>query len=233
MTSKPTKQQTSSRTFVADDYIGYYSSLKGTLSLYYTLRINFRAEVINTVACTDIVTLRRNRVFALQKHRPLTLHATIQPPRVDDDPAEAAQIVAFTHLVNLYRPFDDTFVALWNKASVGVTITWLEQLQQQLSDALPVYLGVSDIQAVDLRVSQQWLRTMVWQLSMSYGFLSSKASVASMTLTYPIELSRDVLVISRQYSQETMEVHGIGFVSLLSASGLFRKRALSWREYND
>lgn len=61
--------------------------------------------------------------------------------------------------VNLYRPFDDTFVGLWNdRSQTGCTAQWLGQLQQQLSDALPVYLSSTESQAVDLRCSQQWLK---------------------------------------------------------------------------
>ena len=102
---------------------------------------------------------------------------------------------------------------MWNKASAGCTVNWLAHLQQQLSDALPVYLEGTEAEVVDLRISQQWLRTMVWQLSMSYGFLSSTAAENALTFTYPIEVSREVIATSKQFSQQAMEVHGIGFVS--------------------
>ena len=92
-------------------------------------------------------------------------------------------------------------------------MNWLARLQQQLSEALPVYLEGTEAQVVDLRISQQWLRTMVWQVAMSYGFLSSTAAENALTFTYPIEVSREVITTSRQFSQQAMEVHGIGFVS--------------------
>ena len=50
-----------------------------------------------------------NRAYALHKHRPLTLHATIKLPISNHEPREC--IAGFFHLVNLYRPFDDRFVA--------------------------------------------------------------------------------------------------------------------------
>lgn len=148
----------------------------------------------------------------------MTLQNTINPPTVDDDPMEAGRLSGFLHSVNLYRPFDDSFVAMWNKASAGCTVNWLAHLQQQLSEALPTYLDCTEAEVVDLRISQQWLRTMVWQLSMSYGFLSSTADENALTFTYPIEVSREVIATSKQFSQKAMEVHGIGFVSGITIS---------------
>ncbi|KAK5132996.1 hypothetical protein LTR08_008283 [Meristemomyces frigidus] len=155
------------------------------------------------------------RAYALQQHRPLTLHATINMPTLDEDPAETMEVNGFLHLVNLFRPFDDTFVGLWNKAKNGCTTQWLAELQQQLSDALPAYLQCTESQAVDLRCSQQWLRTMVWQLSISHGFLSSAAAENAMSFKFPIEISRDLVASVGQFSQAAMEVHGIGLIEKL------------------
>ena len=151
------------------------------------------------------------RAYALQKHKPLTLHATIELPFLDLEPRDS--ITGFYHLVNLYRPFDDTFVGLWNKSRSDCSTFWLAQLQRQLSEALPVYLNTSESQAADLRTSQQWLRTMVWQLSIANGCLSSSSPDAAMTFTYPIEIAKDLVAVTGQLSQQSMEIHGIGLVS--------------------
>lgn len=155
------------------------------------------------------------RAYALQRHRPLTLHATIALPSLGEDPAETVELNGFIHLVNLFKPFDDMFVGLWNKAKTGCTTEWLAQLQMQLSDALPAYLHTTESQAVDLRVSQQWLRTMIWQLSISHGFLSSAAADNAMSFRYPIEISRDLIAASSTFTQQAMEVHGIGLIEKL------------------
>ncbi|KAK5111124.1 hypothetical protein LTR62_005323 [Meristemomyces frigidus] len=155
------------------------------------------------------------RAYALQRHRPLTLHATINLPTLEEDPAETVELNGFIHLVNLYRPFDDTFVGLWNKARSGCTTPFLAQVQQQLCDALPEYLSSTESQAVDLRCSQQWLRTMVWQLSISQGFLSSAAGESAMSFKFPIEIARDLVAATSHFSQQAMEVHGIGLIEKL------------------
>lgn len=56
---------------------------------------------------------------------------------------------------------------------------------------------------------------MVWQLSISHGLLSSAAADNAMSFQFPIEVSRDLLAATTQYSQQSMEVHGIGLVEKL------------------
>ncbi|KAK5171705.1 uncharacterized protein LTR77_003341 [Saxophila tyrrhenica] len=154
------------------------------------------------------------RAYALQQHRPLSLHATIDLPTLQADQVET-ELNGFLHLVSLFRPFDDTFVGLWNKARTGCSTEWLATLQKQLSDALPTYIQSTECQAVDLKVSQQWLRTMVWQLSISHGYLSSRAIEQSMSFHFPIEVSRELVSATSKFSHEAMETHGIGLLEKL------------------
>ncbi|KAL8813653.1 MAG: hypothetical protein Q9223_006980 [Gallowayella weberi] len=150
------------------------------------------------------------RAYALQKHRPLTLHATINLPSVAEDPSRP--VAGFIHLVNLYRPFDDTFIGLWNKSRTDCSTLWLAHLQKQLSQALPAVLEGTETQAADLKTSQHWLRTMVWQLSITNGFLSSTSPDTSMTFGYPIEIAKDLVAVTSQLSRRSMEVLGVGLI---------------------
>ena len=70
----------------------------------------------------------------------------------------------------------------------------------------------TEVQAVDLRVSQNWLKTLVWQLAVIQGYISSAASDKTMSFRYPIEISRELANLSEQFSQHAMEVHGLGLV---------------------
>ncbi|KAF2095541.1 hypothetical protein NA57DRAFT_13197, partial [Rhizodiscina lignyota] len=155
------------------------------------------------------------RAYAFKRHRPLTLYNTIHLPTVDEDPSDTVALTGFIHLINLYKPFDETFFGLWNRTREGAVPSWLVQLQKQLSDALPTYLDSTEVQAVDLRMSQQWLKTMVWQLAISHGFISSMASDNTLSFRYPIEISRDLVELSNEFSQHAMEIHGIGLIEKL------------------
>lgn len=157
------------------------------------------------------------RAYALQRHRPLSLQATITLPTQNDDPSDtqACHLNGFIHLVNLFRPFDEGFVALWNKTRTDCSPSYLAALQKQLTDALPTYLNSTENQAADLRTSQQWLRTMVWQLSIQNGCLSSGSDDPTMTFQYPVDISRDLIAMTSQFSHKSMEVHGIGLIEKL------------------
>jgi hypothetical protein len=152
------------------------------------------------------------RAYALERHHPLTLHATIELPTLDEVPSEASTISGFLHLINLFTALDDTFIGLWNKARSDCSTAWLGQLQQQLSDTLPPNLNSPESQVADIRISRQWLRTMVWQLSITNGYLSSSSPDSSMTFKYPIEIARDLAKDISILSLQSMEVHGIGLV---------------------
>ena len=149
------------------------------------------------------------RAYALHKHWPLTMHATIQLPQPENS-SDAAAVFGLTHLVDLFAIIDDNFSRLWNKARSDCNPTWLLSLQNRLTLALPTATQCTEIQEADLRVTQQWLRTVVWQLSTASGCLSSQSADESMTLTYPIEIVRDLLAITDRLSKQALEVHGIG-----------------------
>lgn len=103
---------------------------------------------------------------------------------------------------------------MWNKVQTHGNPSWIAQLQNQFTEALPAYFDCTEIQAADLRITQQWLRTMLWQLCVSQGLVSSMATDNTLTFKYPIEISRDLLSMTHQFSQHAMEVHGVGLVSL-------------------
>lgn len=134
-------------------------------------------------------------------------------PTIDEVPSERLEVSGFIYLVNLFKPFDEVFVGLWNKTRADCSTAWLGRLQRQLANALPAQLESTESQAADLRTSQQWLRTMVWQLSITNGYLSSTSADASMTFKFPVEIARDLVTVTGQLSKQSMEVHGIGLVS--------------------
>jgi hypothetical protein len=159
------------------------------------------------------------------------MYPTVHPPSLDDTPSDRPVTSGLELLINLYKPFDDTFFGLWNKVQSHANPTWIAQLQSQLSEALPAYLECTEAQAVDLRITQQWLRTMVWQLCVSQGLVSSVAADSAMTFKYPIEISKDLLSMTHQFSQQAMEVHGVGLVSIARSPAVRFSQTLSVRTF--
>lgn len=155
------------------------------------------------------------RAYALQRHRPITLHPTIELPGLGGDPTERRIMSGFLHMINLFRAIDDNFIGLWNKAKTDCSTAWLTQLQQLLSDAIPNRLDGTETQAADIVTSQQWLRTIVWQLSIANNYLSSASPNSSMTFKYPLEIAKDLMASVSVLPQQALEVHGIGLIEKL------------------
>ncbi|KAF2867219.1 hypothetical protein BDV95DRAFT_631340 [Massariosphaeria phaeospora] len=155
------------------------------------------------------------RTHALHKHRPITLYPTIHLPSLEEGPSDRAIATGLSLLINMFRPVDDIFVGLWNKVHTQANPGRIAQLQARLSEVLPGYLECTEPQAVELRVTQQWLRMMVWQLCVSQGLVSSVAADPAMTFKYPLEISRDMLAMMQQFPQQAIEVHGVGLIEKL------------------
>ncbi|KAI2467924.1 fungal-specific transcription factor domain-containing protein [Annulohypoxylon bovei var. microspora] len=148
------------------------------------------------------------RAYALQRGRPLTLQASINLPTVTDDPSDplAPQLNGYVLLVNLFRPFDDVFLTLWNKTRAESSPSYLSALQKQFSDMIPPYMNVQDS---DQRANQQWLKTATWHLGMQNG------SQEQMQMQYPIDMSRDLMSMTSQFSTHSNELIGLPMVAKL------------------
>ncbi|KAK5088272.1 hypothetical protein LTR05_002489 [Lithohypha guttulata] len=155
------------------------------------------------------------RAFCLHRHKPLSMLATIELPIVDVNSPDAPILHGFLYLASLFRLIDDEFMVLWNKAKTECTPSYLSRLQNQLVDALPRVLLCTENQAADVKITQHWLRCMVWQLSISNGYLSSSSSDLAMSFRYPIEIAKDLIQDVNSMNIEAMEVHGVGLIEKL------------------
>ncbi|KIW29106.1 uncharacterized protein PV07_04943 [Cladophialophora immunda] len=154
------------------------------------------------------------RAYAMERHRPLSLHPTIGIPSANE-PHEEERMSGFLCLINLFRCIDDEFMALWNKVKTECSDTWLSQLQRQVADSVPRGLKTTESQMADVRVTLHWLRIMIWQLSITNGYLSSTSAHSCMTFKYPIEVTRDLIQDISTLTLDAMEVHGVGLIEKL------------------
>jgi hypothetical protein len=153
------------------------------------------------------------RVSAFKRRRPLSLYATIRLPEETDGIDGPGQLSGFIRLINLYKSFDDTFFGFWNRSSDGTSPSWLALFQQKLSDALPAYMDYKEVQLIDLKESQQWLRAMVWQLALSHGFVSPMAVDDVLKNKFLLDICQELILECNTFSHQAMEVHGLVLVS--------------------
>lgn len=134
---------------------------------------------------------------------------------MDEVPSDRPIAAGLEIMINMFKIIDDTFINLWKRVhNTHASAAWITQIQTQLSEAVPAYFECTGVQEVQIRITQQWLRSQTWQLSVCQGLVSSVSNDIPLTFIYPIEIARDLLTISHQFSQQAMEMHGVGLVSI-------------------
>ncbi|KAH0521841.1 hypothetical protein TsFJ059_005778 [Trichoderma semiorbis] len=153
------------------------------------------------------------RAYAIQRQRPLTLQATINLPTLGDDPTDplAHQLNGFIVLVNLFRPFDDAFTSMWNKARSHLSSQSIVSLQKLLNDTVQRAL-CQDPSWNDVHTNQQWLKNMVWQLS--NGVVAGGED--SISYQFPGTMSRELLLkMASHFPGQGMELLTSGLLEKL------------------
>ncbi|KAH0566248.1 hypothetical protein GP486_000346 [Trichoglossum hirsutum] len=152
------------------------------------------------------------RAYALQRHRPLSLQKSIGLPEIPEG-KESLVLRGFLDLVNLFQHFDTSFVSLWNQPAMALSDTsWISRLQEILALSIPDIGQRTEIQQADLLISRQWLKTIVWQLCVNKGLLSSSERDESLGFRFPVQIARDMVIIGRRLPASAMEPHGVGIL---------------------
>ncbi|KAL2821867.1 fungal-specific transcription factor domain-containing protein [Aspergillus granulosus] len=154
------------------------------------------------------------RGYALQQAKPVMLRNSIHKPQVlcSDDP-----ILAYG-FINLIGVFENLSVNLYDWVSAGGRDGSLEMpptsaIQANLSK--PISLdGVSEIQKVDVLITQQWLQAMMWKLSMTRASQPGCRNENVLPFHLPVLVGKAVMSVIADVSQGALDAHGIGMVSL-------------------
>ncbi|PHH91609.1 hypothetical protein CDD83_11013 [Cordyceps sp. RAO-2017] len=157
---------------------------------------------------------------------------------VTDDSVPPCVTLGFNRLIHLFRIMDGPLLAHWtaqeDPAEVESVITarWIESKQAQLDQdesgaaeaareiAANGHGVFTELQHVDLFVTRQWLRTLVWQLALSHGLLRSappEDSHEGLSLHFPAQrLSAQLRsLVSRLESISSVVIHGSGLLQKL------------------
>lgn len=157
----------------------------------------------------------------------LPIHDPSLPPAIEQ---------GFNRLICLFQVLDTPFVTYWQEQQ-GPTrsempVAWVESKQAQLdkdeADAAEVdqqlrangHDTLSEFQHVDLFVTRLWLRTVLWQLALSNGLLSSvprQDAHEGLSLEFPAQRLAVQLqnLVSRLGSVASISTQGTGIVQKL------------------
>jgi hypothetical protein len=140
------------------------------------------------------------------------LRSSIHKPQVlcSEDP-----ILAYG-FINLINVFENLTPNLYDWISAGGGDGILERpptsaIQSNLCKAISLE-GVLEIQQVDILITQQWLQTMMWKLSMSHATQPATRDDAVLPFHLPVIVGKSVMSVIGAASQGAVDAHGIGMV---------------------
>ncbi|KAE8144906.1 fungal-specific transcription factor domain-containing protein [Aspergillus avenaceus] len=149
------------------------------------------------------------RGYALQQARPVMLRNSIRKPQVlsSNDP-----ILAYG-FINLINVFEKLSVSLYDWVSAGGGVDGdtppTSSIQSSLAKAISLD-GVSEIQKVDILITQQWLQAMMWKLSMTHATQPGSRDDAVLPFHLPVLVGKAVMGVISAASQGAVDAHGIG-----------------------
>ncbi|KFZ12871.1 hypothetical protein V501_04002, partial [Pseudogymnoascus sp. VKM F-4519 (FW-2642)] len=218
--------------FDCDKHNSAWFHLREAITLMEALRLHEEATYVGMPAREALFSRRTfwllfitERAYALQRHRPLSLNATIELPTattVDDDP-DAEIISGFLDLLALFRNFNSDFVSTWNSSShsplfssssASISAAQLAELQDTLAQSAPPEGSQrTEIQKADLSITRLWLSTMTWQLCVAKGLLSSSPTTPpSLSFRYPITLSASLAAVAAPLTPTAFDANGPGIL---------------------
>ncbi|RAH51590.1 putative C6 transcription factor (AmyR) [Aspergillus brunneoviolaceus CBS 621.78] len=150
------------------------------------------------------------RGYALQQAKPVMLRNSIHKPQVlcSEDP-----ILAYG-FINLISIFEKLSVNLFDWISAGGVDSSSEipptsAIQSSLCKTVSLE-GVSEIQKVDILITQQWLQAMMWKLSMTRPTQPGSRDDAVLPFHLPVMVGKAVMNVISAASQDAVDAHGIG-----------------------
>lgn len=189
--------------------------LREATTLFHLLRFDELDGVLKQLASRLFwVLVISERSHAIRYRRPITLQVTNDTPALDtSDPS----LAGFWCLVDLFRPVDTSFVAALNHELLATPppLSSLDYVETTINTALKPTLRLHDTQKANLRITQSWLRVIIWKLRLHLGYLSETADQHSLTYRYPIEVAKDLTLSTRDLPIDSVRVHGIGLTEKL------------------
>lgn len=140
------------------------------------------------------------------------LRSSIHKPQVlcSEDPILA---YGFINLINIFENLTPNLYD-WISADSGDRILErppISAIQSSLCKAISLE-GVLEVQQVDILITQQWLQTMMWKLSISHATQPGSHDDAVLPFHLPVMVSKSMMSVIGAASQGAVDTHGIGMV---------------------
>ena len=155
------------------------------------------------------------RGLAILRNKPIMISSLPHLPNELFDDEDPSILAGFQCLCRLFALLDEKFVEVWRYAAPGVdnshdSAESIASIQHDLNAMSFETNWLSDIQKVDVLITQQWLRLIFWQASMRQGLVSSTSQDPVFYYDYPISIARTLCEMMSKLPMEAVIVHGSG-----------------------
>ena len=156
---------------------------------------------------------------------PVVLKTRITFPSTDDSD-EADVLLAFQKLISLFWTFDQSGVfEVLDRADFDMSALdnnqdasdpkILESLSNSLAGTSIQTDQMSDVQAVDISLTRQWMRVILWRLTQSHGLFAAPSPIQNASLYDPVQIAKEFLAMVSHIPSTAIEAHGPGLVCLM------------------
>lgn len=152
---------------------------------------------------------------------PVTIKTQIIFPSTNDTD-EKDVLLAYQQLIHMFWSFDQAGVfELLDSQDFDLSkfppqemahTEALTGFRSQLEEQAVELHRMNDVQAVDISVTRQWMRIILWRLAESHGFFSHGLENAKTLLNDPISIAKELLTTLSRFPNTAIEAHGPGLV---------------------
>ncbi|KAH8702093.1 putative C6 transcription factor [Talaromyces proteolyticus] len=114
-------------------------------------------------------------------------------------------LVAFTDLCQLFRAFG---IAMDSDLS-NRTTDFFSNVDSQLREMRQMQ-SKREFQQADFLITQQWMRMVLWKMSMFHIKLSANSNDDNLSILFPERVAQSMLTFLNRFSRNIVEAHGLG-----------------------
>ena len=165
--------------------------------------------------------------MAILHKLPVTIKTSIAFPSTNDTD-EREVLLAYQKVITMFWTFDEAgifeqldnqdfdFTSL-NSPGTSTQTKALAAVRKHLDQEPENSVRMSDIQALWISITRQWMRILVWRLSHSHAFLSQGLDGNASSINDPVTIAREFLIVISHIPESAIESHGLALVSTPSS----------------
>lgn len=154
-----------------------------------------------------------SRTFCAQNCFPAVLVPIDEMPPYEETDTEFSSITqAFSSLTRLFSHLQSNILETSSSRRPVMDPDKVATAQTDLC-ANTQHSSFTEVQQVDLFVTRQWIRLLIWEYTMRHYKMSRDSSNQAFSLLLPVTIARELLSLFPSVSAESIYAHGYGMVS--------------------